>query len=138
MAASRIGLPVLFKHQHLAAPSACLLQSSHRNYRPRVHKPHDPRADKPWFQKLQREKFKEDKKTITRKIDEMFGLEPAIPIPEREPFLHSDKRSVMDETHELYKETPIFSCVRRTNFHEGVPQAAWLTKSKLMGEGTVG
>ncbi|XP_072049848.1 large ribosomal subunit protein mL37-like [Amphiura filiformis] len=134
MAAYRIGIPVLFRHQSRTAPSTCFL-ASRRHYKPKPTQNHDPRADKPWFQKLQLEKAKEEKKTLGRKIDEMFGLEPAIPPPKRDTVTFGDERVESDETNPLYKEKPVFMCVPRTNFHEGEGQAMWLTKAKPMGDG---
>ena len=134
MAAYRAGLPILLRQQPLIkiAPSCCVI--------PRRH--HDPRADKPWFQELVKQKAKEEKKTVTRKIDEMFDLEPALGKPEKvrfdfESVFSSKHCAVADETNPQWKDRMAYMCVPDTNMQEGIAQALWLTKAKLVGDGKV-
>ena len=76
---------------------------------------------------------------MSRKIDDMFNLEPAIPKYVRESYVpdKEDVFDVNDETNPLYKDKAVYMCVPSTNMHEGVSQALWLTKAKMMGEGKV-
>ena len=76
---------------------------------------------------------------MSRKIDDMFDLEAAIPKYVREPYVpdKADVLDVHDETNPLYKDKAIYMCVPSTNMHEGVSQALWLTKAKMMDEGKV-
>ncbi|XP_022108538.1 39S ribosomal protein L37, mitochondrial-like [Acanthaster planci] len=98
----------------------------HRGYRPEVLK----RAI---------EKNKQKKKPLYRVIDEMFDLEPAVEQPPRFeiPVTHpkySNRVSVgPDNPHQHDQVAYIFT--HDIYLQEGVKQALWLTKSKLMGNG---
>ncbi|XP_071476582.1 large ribosomal subunit protein mL37-like [Diadema antillarum] len=86
-----------------------------------------------------RERTKENRKTAARKIYEIHGLESPYKIPPKEKIEDYHplylNRVTMDETHQHYHEQKTYIFNHLCRLEEGVDQALWLTKSKLMGEG---
>ncbi|XP_038066044.1 39S ribosomal protein L37, mitochondrial-like isoform X2 [Patiria miniata] len=123
----------LFHTTHQAATilTRCLPAVSsqllfHRGYRPEV---------------LKRgiEKNKQKKKPLHRVVEEMLGLEPAIEQPPRVelPNNHPQYSNRVDFGPENphYHDDVAYLFTHDVSLQEGVKQALWLTKSKLMGNG---
>ncbi|XP_030833959.1 39S ribosomal protein L37, mitochondrial [Strongylocentrotus purpuratus] len=86
-----------------------------------------------------RERGKEQRKTTARKIYETLDLPSPYNIPTKEKIADFHPRYMnrvhMNEDNPHYHEEKTYIFNHRCRLEEGVNQALWLTKSKLMGEG---
>nr|XP_054760260.1 39S ribosomal protein L37, mitochondrial-like [Lytechinus pictus] len=97
------------------------------------------RGYRPEKKKQIRERGKERRKTTARKVYEMLDLPSPYKIPEKEKIADYHPRYMnrveMNVNNPHYHEEKTYIFNHRCRLEEGIKQALWLTKSKLMGEG---